>query len=553
MSKQHKRSKAPQVHIGRELIDEVWSLGLGIYLFAVLVVLPLYTYDHYWNMAWQKWKVYLSSTCCMLIFAIGLWMVGRVYRFCKRKSQDKEATPKNIVDLCMMLYGVALILSFLTCQDKRAAWMGAEGWYMGTVPQLIMVATYFVFCKRKVSPFILLIFHGGASAICYFYGICQRLGFDWIHLYYVMPAEVKRDYLSFIGNRTWFSAYICIAFPIGVYLYWYCEKGWKCILAGVYTFLAFMCMVTVNSDSMYAGLMVVMYVLAVFSIGYIDKWKRFWELVVMLFGAGLLMHLLLQVWFDATVNYRGLTRLFLNVKITLPMVLIAVVVRLGLSLADGSLKCKFCKSLKALKIPLGVEERKKKQWKVLIVSGILLVLLILLIWLNSSGVLEFLLGHSLNNSYLLFNDSWGDYRGHTWKMTLQMFGDLPLTQKLFGVGPDCYGYGAYSNPEYAGILQAFWGDQVLLNAHNELLNQLFCVGILGGLIYLGLFLAVLYECLVRIDRNKIHPLVPAIGLCVLAYMAHNFFCYQQICATPVLFMLMGMAVQFKKNSMEDKR
>lgn len=545
MSRQH-TNKTPQVHIGKALIDEAWNLGLWVYLFAVLGVLPLYIYDHYWNMAWQKWKVYLNSTCCLLIFAVVLWMAGCVYGFNKREDYPKNPPSKSIVDWCMGLYGVAVVISFLTCPDKRAAWMGTDGWYMGTIPQLLMVATYFVFSKRKVSSTVLLVLHGGASAICYFYGICQRLGFDWIHLYYGMPDEVKRDYLSFIGNRTWFSAYICIAFPVGVYLYWHCEKGWKRILAGGYTFLAFLCMVTVNSDSMFAGLLVVLYVLALFSIGYIDKWKRFFELVAMLFGAGFLMHLLLQVSSDATVNYRGLTRLILNVKVSLPMVLIAVVIWLGLSFSDGSLKCKCGKLPEARKTPLPEKERRKKQRAVFVVSGILLVFFVVVIWLNSCGLLEILPGRSLDNPYLLFNDKWGDYRGHTWKMTLGMFGDLPLTQKLFGVGADCYGYAAYNNPEYAGILQAFWGDQILLNAHNEWLNQLFCLGILGGFVYLGMFLTVAYECLVRIDRNKIHPLVPAIGLCVAAYMAHNFFCYQQICATPVLFLLMGIGVRYKK-------
>ncbi|MCD8130957.1 MAG: hypothetical protein LUE16_06710 [Lachnospiraceae bacterium] len=44
-------------------------------------------------------------------------------------------------------------------------------------------------------------------------------GFDLLRLYDGMPDETVRDYLSTLGNRTWFAGYVCTAFPMGVYFF----------------------------------------------------------------------------------------------------------------------------------------------------------------------------------------------------------------------------------------------------------------------------------------------------------------------------------------------
>nr|MCR5525994.1 hypothetical protein [Lachnospiraceae bacterium] len=40
-------------------------------------------------------------------------------------------------------------------------------------------------------------------------------------------------------------------------------------------------------------------------------------------------------------------------------------------------------------------------------------------------------------------------------------------------------------------------------------------------------------------RSKTTPEVIAPIMCIVAYMAHNFFCYQQIICTPVIFIIIG--------------
>lgn len=527
--------------IGKKIIDKIWAVGLVLYLFAVLLILPLYIYDKYWDMAWYKWQVYLNSTCFLLLFAGVLLIIGRLYRLFV-KADAKVSKTKLLTDYIVAAYGLLVVISFITCPGKAAAWMGTEGWYMGVIAQLLFVATYFLFSGKRVAVGVLLVFHGIASAFCYFYAICQRLGNDWLYLYWDMPAEVVRDYLSTIGNRTWFSAYICTAFPIGMYLFWYVKKTWARWLSGAYMLLSFCCMVMVNSDSMYAGLFAVIFGLSVLSVGDVDKWKRFGEILVLWFGACIVMLILRDTIPEFPQDARGLSRLFLNLKVSLPAFCLSLACRAVLELAAGGIKgCKWHLGKKTI-TQLDYAQKRLYQGRVLKIALLMCITLVVFIYCNTTDAG----GAIIDNNYLVFGDAWGDNRGHTWKLTLKMFSELPLTQKLFGAGADCFAYIAYSNEEYAAALQSFWGTDILANAHNEWLNSLFCFGILGGLAYLGIFGAAAYECLGKSDVEQSHPLIPAIGLCVVAYMTHNFFCYQQVCATPIMFLLMGVASQLKK-------
>lgn len=97
--------------------------------------------------------------------------------------------------------------------------------------------------------------------------------------------------------------------------------------------------------------------------------------------------------------------------------------------------------------------------------------------------------------------------------------------------------------ESSGICLAIGIASVAGGIFCKWLNALLCNGIVGGGLYLGLFLNVMVKCFKQCDSDQTHPFVPAVGLCVLGYITHNMFCYQQICAAGLVFPLMGLAAQ----------
>ena len=120
----------------------------------------------------------------------------------------------------------------------------------------------------------------------------------------------------------------------------------------------------------------------------------------------------------------------------------------------------------------------------------------------------------------------------------QAFREMPFYQKLFGVGPDSLSAYLYSIPESSDLLYSLWGNLRLTNAHNEYLNSVLCYGIVG----LASWVAVLIGGISYFYKKakEENPFMIAFSLCIMGYACHNIFCYQQVCATPFLFIVLGI-------------
>lgn len=513
---------------GVKALEILWNILAFTFLFLLLIAFPFYLKDKYVEMSYYKWIFYVSIMVLLLIAIIPIKVGEFILRSGKRKT--------IIQDYFVMGYGILTIITYINCPNQKAAFMGTDGWYMGAVAQIFFVLSYLIFSRRQVASNAVIGLNYIGSSFCFIVAVFQRYGKDFLHLYWNMPDEIVRDYLSTIGNRTWFSAYVCTVFPIGLYLFWKSESREQLIIFGTYTFLAFSCLVTANSDSAYAGAFLVLYLLLYLSLGSGKKTERFIDILILWFGACILMGLLRLPFESKVRDLRGFSLLFLNLKIAVPCFLLA------------------CLSVPTIrKMDSRINHMNKKFWKRVMLFGpvILLFLLVITICLNTSGILQKYFGITLHNSYLLFNDEWGDDRGSSWKLTVKMFMDLPIMQQIFGVGPDCFAYHAYGNQEYSLILRNIWGEAVLANAHNEWLNSFLCMGLAGGIAYIGIFLSVMIHCLKKAEADSGNPLVGAIGLCVAGYIAHNFFCYQQASATAVIFVLMGVAMSLSKTGKAD--
>ena len=121
---------------------------------------------------------------------------------------------------------------------------------------------------------------------------------------------------------------------------------------------------------------------------------------------------------------------------------------------------------------------------------------------------------------------------------------MPFYQKLFGVGPDSLSEYLYSVPDISDLLRNLWGNVRLTNAHNEYLNSLMCYGIVGLASWCSVLIggvAYFYK------KAKENPFMIGFALCIMGYACHNIFCYQQVCCTPFLFILLGIGESLTKS------
>lgn len=165
-----------------------------------------------------------------------------------------------------------------------------------------------------------------------------------------------------------------------------------------------------------------------------------------------------------------------------------------------------------------------------------ILLLPVLIWLVTTGKVPAITGVLGETGYFEFGWDWGNGRGRSWMHCVKIFMEYNPFQKLFGCGPDVLTF--YSEAYHAEEVRSMWGNLILTNAHNEWLTALINFGIIGAVAYLSIFVSVV----VRTAKDwRSQPVLLGAGAAVLAYIGHNFFCYQQMVCTPLIFIVLGAA------------
>ena len=505
-------------------LSKVNNLIISLYLLVMLGFFPLFYRYQYANMGDEKYKIflYVSSACVVVSFLLCVWRI-----------KDIRLYP---LDTAVLLYFSAAVTSFLLSNFKEAAWKGADGWFMGLLSQILFVAVYFLIAKTwTYRPWALPLLEV-SSAIVFVIAIFHRFDVDLLPIYGDLKEKYKVLFLSTMGQSSWYSSFLCTVFPIGLYIFFSEKEKKKRTLAGIYTAIAMMSLVTQNTDSAFLSLFVVMMVL--FYLSFDGKMKEFLEVILLILASFCFMGICQRIFVARMIPIDTMS-LFMSQSV---WVWIAFVAVMGIYLWKYG-KELFAKtkssSNKKNKNVQTVQNSQSKRWFWVVFICVVAVVLftILFIIANTIGLLQNAFGYQTTNNYLLFDNQWGNGRGFAWKFAVTTFAELPFLQKVFGVGPDCFSAYAASVPEYLEQMKAFWGDLVLTNAHNEYLTKLYTLGIAGLTAYVAMLATGFTTFMKNRDKNLI---LPAFALCIVSYMAHNIFCYEQVCCTPFFYILMGI-------------
>ncbi|MCI6812774.1 MAG: O-antigen ligase family protein [Lachnospiraceae bacterium] len=510
------------------------ELNILLYLFVMLGVFPLFFLKQYEKIGTLKYTLFWYSSLIFLGISAAIIAVRGVMALAGGKGHPNIISvggkryyvlQLSFVDKVMLAYGVCVGLSFLFSEFKEFSLKGAEGWEMGLYAQLIFLGLYFVLSRYKIWIKPVLAVHFISSGLVFLLGILHRFDVDPLGMYTGLTILQKKEFLSTIGQATWYSSYVCTVFALGLLVFYFSESSRLQLGAGIYTVLSFGTLVTQNSDSAFLAIGAVMLLLGYFSLNQWERLVRFWQLMTFLWGTFGSMGILQRIFADRMIPLDSLSLFFSQSLFTWICFVLSLAVYVLLERTKEDRKERLLVAI------------KKGYLSFLILLAAAVGGMILFIFLNTKGYLLDWFGYQSTNSYLFFDDHWGNNRGSSWMLTWQQFLQLPLLHKLFGVGPDAFSAYLYSVEESRIFLQSLWGNLRLTNAHNEYLNHLFCYGLFG----LTGWLTVLIGGVCYFFRKaKEKPYVIGFALCIAAYGCHNFFCYQQICCTPFLFILIGM-------------
>lgn len=482
---------------------EYQGLLCNIYIVFLLVILPLYTGGTYYKLGDTKYQLFHDIT----LMALGIWLLLELAGIMSRltagsvRRLDRSAFQGSwsYVDCFMTVYALA-VLSSAYLSSYEAAWAGERDWHMGAVSQLLFVGIYFLTSRSAcVNRLVIYLAEAGFFAVVLI-GLLNRLEIDPLRMF-VGFAETDWEYshmISTIGNINWFCGYgsVMLAFPLAGYLYG--KEGRRRRLSLALSVLGMLLLCVQGSDS---GWLIVMAALGLCLLIGIKKKEFFHKALVLALGVTCLIPLM------------GRLVTLLGAQEAIPI--------------DGDVYAKMLRNewwiaAGALAVVLVVHGKLHggagKAMR-MILLGALVVLLLAVLLVKGAG----LRGVPM--------EQWGSGRGILWRMAAEGFKNADFKNKLFGVGPDCFGqYCEAMGWNTRIITEGYWANSVFVNAHNEWLNHLVNIGVLGAGAYLGIFV-----CSFKRYRGML------LGLLVLTmYGVNSLFGFQQVMSTPLLFLVLGI-------------
>jgi len=513
----------------KEEKNEFLGLLCNLYLVALLVILPLYTGEGYWNLGDTKYLLFrnLSLIClgCWLVFG----MPGRLKALAGivcgwRRTLPGESSERagvlagrvcgrtfRMVDWAVLAYGVCVVFSALFSSYGVLAWTGYREWYMGAFSQLLFVGIYF-FVSRQYDGAVWPLGLGTAALfLVTLLGLLHRLGIDPLGLQTGWNSGdwVYNHMLSTLGNINWLCGYYSVALAFVLLPFMREKVRW---LQGLLYVVATLAFVLLGVQGSMGGLLI----LAV-AVG-VCIWQGYAQAAVMrkLFGLLALFFLCMPLM-GLLMDLRGdLAAVAADGNV------FEHTVWYGWGLAAG--------------VSLGFfflfgQETFFQRWKRLCESRRTVVVL----------MFGAVVGIALTGYFLIrgMNDSFGSGRGFLWRLAWEGFVQAGWKDRLIGAGPDCYAEAVFLKLGVGtDVWQGeHWEGSIFTNAHNELLSQLINVGILGMASYLAIFVTGLRRYCSSSRSEGVRWLG---ALVLLMYGAHSLVSFQQVLNAPLFFLALGL-------------
>lgn len=503
-----------------------------IYLGVMLGFFPIYFKYEYNGMGNAKHDIFQITTAVYVALAGVLILLSHIL--------EKKKLALSKLDCAVLFYFSMAAVSFFLSPYKKMALFGASGWSMGFLTLILLVGSYFFISKGETTVFqnksvlsigmqLLL----ASSAVVFVVAILHRFDVDPLHIYGNVHEQYKTLFLSTMGQSSWYSSFLCTVWPLGVYLFYLEQQKKRKWLLGGYVCLGAMSLVTQNTDTAFLSLFVVVLILFFQCQQDGHGMERFLQTVLIILGSFLAIGALQRIFASHMILIDALS-------LQISQGIITLLLFAGVALLYGYFTHAANRG-KEVTVPKGM------RWGVVVVVLLLLMAGIFLIVLNTNGVLQALFGVKLTHQYLYFDDMWGNMRGFSWKLALNCFLDFPFVHKLVGIGPDCFSAYYQDVEAYRSHVAAFFGGLILTNAHNEYLTKLVDIGILGLVSYLLFFITAILQF---VRARKHQPVVGAFVLVVGAYMTHNLFCYEQVCCTPIFFILIAIGNKLSYNDVQ---
>lgn len=532
------------------LWENIWRLSrtildyaVCVYLILMLAVFPFYNEAGYSHIGTDKAAFFCRlgvNAGRIMALPLGLYLIlgfiraavsgnlapRRIAAAVRQRAADGKPISRTVsADFFALVYCAALVLSYTFTDYREEALWGARGWYMGFIPQLMLVGIYFL-ASRLWTPRKWLFYLGlPVSGAVFLMGCLNRFG-----IYSFGMEYVGEGFLSTIGNQNWYCGYAVSVVFAGPVLLWLAGKmkSWQRALLMIYTAVGYLSLVLQGSDSGMVALAVVILVMFCLSAKDCDRMLVFWQEMTIL-SSGCLGCAILRRLFPEMIKSTGnFEKIFIDLPAATVMTMVSVagLVMVWRDRKQGRYREKLFRILSGAAV---------------VASGVMILGILLLAAVNTRYPGS--LGSLSELPVFTYNRRWGSSRGATWSAGWKCFAAQDVLHKLVGAGPDCMWsfISSGEDQELFSYVHKQFGGLRLTNAHNEWLTVLVNTGIIGLVGYGGMMICGIRELFKRGRKNAI---AMACGFSLLAYTVNGMFSFQQAAGVGTLFVIFGMGMAF---------
>lgn len=451
-----------------------------VYTGGVLALLPLVFHDGFFDISRVKCAFFLLWTllCC------GIYLISGKVRFTRRHVP-------------LIVFIAVSALSTLLSSDPTSSLWGSRGRMNGFIFLVCLSLGAWLASQNRNRLWSVYCFFG-AGCIVSIWGTLQFFGMDILGFYENMRPAQTEQFLSTIGNIDLLGAFLCLLLPMAAGAFLYSEKAR--VLSACAVFFSSLALLPCRAEG---GTMAL--ICAAFLSLHAGTKKGFFAVFLML---------------SALLLSCALTKLFG-----------------GFSLAGSSFW--YAEKYWYLLIPVllfclaGAKQTTEtsgrcisKTVSAVFIAGILFVLGLFcyFTFIDREAPLTAIC------KYLRFTDTWGSYRGGVWTRCVQLYGQLPLKEKLIGVGPD-----SLMQPlsdAFGSEIAAFSGMR-FDNAHCVPLQYLLTTGALG---LLSIAAAAILP-LISLLKNR-DGIARAAGFGCLTYLICALFTVNTPAVSPLFWVLL---------------
>lgn len=523
----------------------ITSTLMTIYVLFYLCVFPLATHDKYFDILKFRFQLYWIPT---LIYGIVFLVLGFCYLISDKRSNGGALTAKlkeNLkwnalktkltkTDICFIALIFIMTLSVIFADYQYEALWGSRGRFNGLALWLMFFIAYWLVTRfyhfRKWHLYAYLI----AACLPEIWGITDFFLLDLFGFHEDVDSQYIYTFVSSVGNINTYTNMVALHLGVSVTMFVLSKDRIEALVSWIALLVASFATVMGNSDN---GLLAAATIFAFLPfVGWPSRrniGRFFIALSTFLTTSVSTAHL--TAGRHTMIDNDGGSILIKSGKTKAFLVLVALLWIFTVIIYLKSYMKKYGHENQEVR-------KARKIWILLVIAGI-------------AGALFVLVDANMGNhpeiwkpyqSVLMFNDAWGNGRGIIWRFAWEFFTQKSsILDKLIGNGPDTFFI--ITMDYFKKAMKA--GGVIFDSVHNEYLEYLVTIGILGTIAYVSTLAASLWQMFV--DATNEYTI--ACGIAVLAYAVQAVVNIAIPITMPILMMLLYVGISIAKESVDGKR